>query len=114
MNTIAKSVMSNKLSSLGKNIGFDDKNDEKVDTTLSAKEIRKNQEKDATEKAKREVKYAKRNAERERKREDIRSKYGLQKDEKGQSLGRNEAKSSTVNNPQVKEKSEEDKQCVVM
>jgi hypothetical protein len=110
MNMMAKSVVSNKLSSLGKNIGFEDGKDANDEAgSMSAKEKRKQQDKDATEKAKREEKYAKRSAVREKKRDDIRAKYGLQKDQKEQSLGRNESKV-----PQEQEKKEEEKQCVVM
>lgn len=111
MDFVAKNVMSSKLSSLSKNIGLDEDNDNKEEQgTMTAKEKRKQQEKEAAEKAKREEKYAKRHAEREKKREDIRAKYGLQKDEKGQPVGKNE----TTAAPKEEQKKEDDKQCVVM
>lgn len=116
MNIITKTVVSNKLSSLGKNIGFDD--DEKVeennDRPLTSKELRKIQEKDEAEKAKRQEKYAKRSAEREKKRDDMRAKYGLTKDDsKGQSLGRKSQANSSTEERKQTEKSE-DKQCAIM
>ncbi|XP_020898958.1 complexin-2 [Exaiptasia diaphana] len=112
MNTVAKSIVSNKLSSLGRNIGLEDDNkDNKDDTPLSSKELRKIQEKEAAEKAKREQKYAKRNAEREKKREDIRAKYGLQKDDqKGQSLSRKGSSPAE----ETKSEKDEEKQCRLM
>lgn len=111
MDFVAKSVVSNKLSSLSKNIGFDEQDDEKEEQgTMTAKERRKLQEKEATERAKREEKYAKRHAEREKKREDIRAKYGLQKDEKGQPIGKTDTKTASKAEP----KKEEDKQCLIM
>lgn len=112
MNTVAKTIVSNKLSSLGRNIGFDDENNEtKEETPLSTKELKKIQEKEAAEKAKREQKYAKRNAEREKKREDIRAKYGLQRDEpKGQSVSKRSASPVEEKKP---EKNDE-KQCKIM
>lgn len=113
MNTVAKSIVSNKLSSLGRNIGLDEdkKDNNKDDTPLSSKEIRKIQEKEAAEKAKREEKYAKRNAEREKKREDIRAKYGLQKD--GQN-GQCQSQKSTASAEERKSEKNEEKQCRLM
>ncbi|XP_031565747.1 complexin-2-like [Actinia tenebrosa] len=112
MNLIAKNVVSGKLSSLSKNIGLDDDNDANEEQgTMTAKERRQQQEKEATEKAKREEKYAKRHAQREKKREDIRAKYGLQKDEKGQSMAKNDSKTAPK---EEQKKEDEEKQCVVM
>ena len=78
MNYIAKSVVSNKLSSVGKNLGWDDKDDQEGEEGgISEKELRKIQEKNAAARAKRQDQHAKRNAEREKKRDEIRAKYGL-------------------------------------
>lgn len=114
MNAITKTIVSNKFSSLGRNIGLDgDDKDDNNEEPLTSKELRKIQEKEDTQKAKREEKYAKRNAEREKKREDIRAKYGLSKDEqKGQSLGR-KGSSASAEERKPTEKDEE-KQCIVM
>ena len=67
MNYIAKSVVSNKLSSVGKNLGWDDKDDQEGEEEgISEKELRKIQEKNAAARAKRQDQHAKRNAEREK------------------------------------------------
>jgi len=116
MNAITKTIVSNKLSSLGKNIGFDD--DEKAednDRPLTSKELRKMQERDEAEKAKREEKYAKRSAEREKKREDMRAKYGLTKDQKDDSKGQSLGRQGIANSEERKQSEKnEDKQCTVM
>lgn len=76
MNSIAKAAVSSKLSSVGKSLGWDDKEKEEGEGP-SAKELRKIEEENDAARAKRREQHAKRNAEREKKREEIRAKYGL-------------------------------------
>ncbi|EDO35118.1 predicted protein [Nematostella vectensis] len=84
MNPLTKALVTNKLSSVTKSIGLDDKDETtSEDAGVSSKEMRKMREKEEAERAKREEMYAKRNADREKKREQMRAKYGIQKDKDG-------------------------------
>ena len=117
MNSIAKAVVTNKFSSVGKSLGLDDKDDTKEVEGASAKELRKIEEENAAARAKRQKEHNKRNAEREKKREEIRAKYGLKE---GQ--GRNNRSGSTRKSSERSDidantngKAEgDDKQCHVM
>ena len=117
---IAKNVVGNKLSSVSKSLGLNDnkRDSDESEGALSAKDIRKQQERDAAEREKREKLYAKRGAEREKKRSEMRAKYGLNKDKDFAVKGdQSHAKGGDEGNEQRREgdpKGEEEKQCLVM
>lgn len=114
MNYIAKSVVSNKLSSVGKNLGWDDKDEQQEEEGVSEKELCKIQEKNAAARAKRQEQHAKRNAEREKKRDEIRAKYGLKE---GQDKSNRSGSSSSTRKTSVDDSDTEtakEKQCSVM
>lgn len=114
MNYIAKSVVSNKLSSVGKNLGWDDKDDQEGEEGISEKELRKIQEKNAAARAKRQDQHAKRNAEREKKRDEIRAKYGL-KEGQAKSNGSGSSSSSRKTSlDDIDTETTKEKQCLVM
>lgn len=115
MNYIAKSVASNKLSSVGKNLGWDDKDDQEGEEGISEKELRKIQEKNAAARAKRQDQHAKRNAEREKKRDEIRAKYGLKEGQaKSNSSGSSSSSRKTSLDDIDTETTVKEKQCLVM
>ena len=91
MNCIAKTAVSNKLSSVSKSLRLDDTEKEEGP---SAKELRKLQEADSATRAKLQEQHAKRNAERKKKRDEIRAKYGL-KEECGKSNESGNARTKT-------------------
>lgn len=112
--TIAKNVVSNKLSSVSKSLGLND--DERKEEN-DAKELRKLQERDAAEKEKREKLHLKRSAEREKKRSEMRAKYGLDKEAKD--TGRSCEQKVGTGEPNLHSKgpqpqADEEKQCIVM
>lgn len=114
MNYIAKSVVSNKLSSVGKNLGWDDKDEQQEEEGVSEKELCKIQEKNAAARAKRQEQHAKRNAERKKKRDEIRAKYGLKE---GQDKSNRSGSSSSTRKTSVDDSDTEtakEKQCSVM
>ncbi|XP_078360406.1 uncharacterized protein LOC144644760 [Oculina patagonica] len=116
MNSIAKSVVTNKFSSVGKSLGFDDKDDNQEVEGASAKELRKIEEENAAARAKRQKEHDKRNAEREKKREQIRAKYGLKEgQEKSNRSGSITRKPTERSDIDTNGKAEgDDKQCTVM
>ena len=112
MDSIAKAVVTNKFSSVGKSLGFDDKDDSQEVEGASAKELRKIEEENAAARAKRQKEHEKRNADREKKRDEIRAKYGL-KD--GQNKNpRTGSRRKTVDTNTNGKADGEDKQCHVM
>lgn len=118
MNSIAKAVVTNKFSSVGKSLGFDDKDDNKEVEGASAKELRKIEEENAAARAKRQKEHDKRNAEREKKREEMRAKYGLkegqEKSNRSGSISRKPAERSDINTSTNGKAEGDDKQCAVM
>lgn len=117
MNSIAKAVVTNKFSSVGKSLGWDDKDDTQEVEGASAKELRKIEEEDAAGRAKRQKEHDKRNAEREKKRDEIRAKYGL-KEGQNKNL-RTGSRSKPVEQSDIDTDTNgkadgEDKQCHVM
>lgn len=117
MNSIAKAVVTNKFSSVGKSLGLDDKDDTQEVEGASAKELRKIEEENAAARAKRQKEHDKRNAEREKKRDEIRAKYGLKegqnKNLRTGNRGKTIERSDSDNDTNVKGEGE-DKQCHVM
>lgn len=117
MNSIAKAVVTNKFSSVGKSLGWDDKDEQQGDEGPSEKELRKIQEKNAASRAKRQEEHAKRNAEREKKREEIRAKYGI-KEGQGKSnrssSTRKTSELSDIDSDTKRKTNDEEKQCHVM
>jgi hypothetical protein len=112
MDSIAKTVFTNKLNSVtdsvNKNFNFgDEKDDKDEDRQLTSKELRKLEEQDKAERAKREEHYAKRNEERQKKREAIRAKYGLSNEKESGERRPSQGKADNS-------KTTEDKSCVVM
>lgn len=120
MNSIAKSVVTNKFSSVGKSLGWDD-NEEKQEGAEgpSAKELRKMEEQNAAAKAKRQEEHVKRNAEREKKREEIRAKYGIKEGPAGKNKRSGSTRKASERDDmdtETKKKADntEEKQCHVM
>ena len=112
MNSIAKSVVTNKFSSVGKSLGWDDKDDTQEVEGASAKELRKIEEKNAAARAKRQKEHDKRNAEREKKRDEIRTKYGLKEGQTGSR--RKPVEQSDIDTDTNGKADGEDKQCHIM
>ena len=118
MNSIAKAVVTNKFSSVGKSLGLDDKDDTQEVEGASAKELRKIEEENAAARAKRQKEHDKRNAEREKKRDEIRAKYGL-KDGQNKNPRTSGSRRKTVDRSDSDTNTNgkadgEDKQCHVM
>lgn len=117
MNSITKAVVTNKFSSVGKSLGWDDKDDNQEVEGPSAKELRKIDEENAVARAKRQKQHDKRNAEREKKREEIRAKYGLKEGQGGNNRSgstRKPSERSDIENNTKGKAEGDDKQCCVM
>ena len=115
MNSIAKAVVTNKFSSVGKSLGLDDKDDTKEVEGASAKELRKIEEENAAARAKLQKEHDKRNAEREKKRDEIRAKYGLKDGQNKNTRTGSRRKTVERSDTNTNGKADgEDKQCHVM